>query len=96
MKVSAIVALIASAQAVQLTGADIYDTVAAGYENQQPKGQKFERPDTGLDDDTVLAKRAGAGHHYPHFVAAQATQINGDSGLYDSVASGWTGKQVGG
>ena len=92
MKVSAIVALITSAQAVSLNG--IYDTVPAGFENQQPKGQVFERPDTGLDDDTILAKRAGAGHHYPHLVEVHAAPITGDSALYDSVAAGWTGQQV--
>merc|ERR1712046_53895 len=92
MKVSAIVALIASAQALSLNG--IYDTVPAGWSGQQVPGREFERPDTGLDDDTVLKKKAGAGHHYPHLVEVHAAPITGDSGLYDSVPAGWAGQQV--
>ena len=90
MKVLALVALVASTQAVQLT--DLYDTVPAGWKGQQIPGREFERPDTGLDDDTVLKKKAGAGFHYPHLVEKKATQITGDSGLYDSVPASWAGQ----
>ena len=61
-----LIAFLASAQAVQLNGpitsdSGVYDSVAAGWEGQQIPGRKFERPDTGLDDDTVLKKKAR--HH---------------------------------
>jgi len=35
----------------------LYDTVSAGWSGQQVPGRKFERPDTGLDDETVLKKK---------------------------------------
>ena len=91
MKVLALVALIASAQAVQLNDPGLYDTVPAGWKGQQVPGREFERPDTGLDDDTVLKKKAGFGHVYPHLVEKKAQPITSDSGIYDSVASGWKG-----
>ena len=94
MKVSTIVALIASTQAVQLSELGLYDTVPAGWKGQQIPGREFERPDTGLDDDTVLKKKAGFGHHYPHLVEKKAQPITSDSGLYDSVPSSWAGQQV--
>ena len=93
--------LIASAEAKRLSAepttasTGIYDTVAAGWSGQQIPGRKFERPDTGLDDETVLAKkRRGEGFHYPHLVEQKAEPITADSSLYDSVASGWSGQQI--
>ena len=90
MKYLALVAFIASAQAVSLNG--IYDTVPADWKGQQIPGREFERPDTGLDDDTVLKKKAGMGHHYPHLVEKKAQPITGDSALYDSVPASWAGQ----
>ena len=72
----------------------LYDSVSSGWSGQQVPGRAFERPDTGLDDDTVLRKKAGEGFHYPHLAVVEAQPITGDSGLYDSVASGWSGQQL--
>ena len=97
---SLVALLVASVEAHRLTAQPItadsglYDSVASGWSGQQLPGRAFERPDTGLDDDTVLKKKAGAGHHYPHLVEVHAQPITSDSGLYDSVASGWSGQQL--
>lgn len=34
-----------------------YYTVPGGWGGQQIPGREFERPDTGLDDETVLKKK---------------------------------------
>merc|ERR1740117_2590602 len=37
----------------------LYDSVSSGWSGKQLPGRAFERPDTGLDDDTVLRNKAG-------------------------------------
>ena len=36
----------------------LYYTVPGSWSGKQIPGREFERPDTGLDDDTVLKKRS--------------------------------------
>ena len=66
----------------------LYYTVEGGWSGKQIPGREFERPDTGLDDETVLKKK----QHLNQYVPEKAKLINEDKGLYYTVEGGWSGK----
>jgi len=79
-------------EAAKLINGDkgLYYTVPGSWSGQQVPGREFERPDTGLDDDAVLKKK----QHLGEYVPEGAKLINDDKGLYYTVPSGWSGKQI--
>ena len=64
-QISAVAMLLMSAKAIKYVpekasihgDQGTYYTVPAGWSGQQVPGRQFERPDTGLDDETVLKKK---------------------------------------
>lgn len=74
----------------------LYFTAPGGWSGQQIPGREFERPDTGLDDDTVLKKKQNNNIRRlseMQYVPDQAS-IDGDKGTYYTVPAGWSGQQV--
>lgn len=68
----------------------LYFTAPGGWSGQQIPGREFERPDTGLDDDTVLSQRRKRSRYVPD----NAKLINGDQPLYFTAPGGWSGQQI--
>merc|ERR1711934_1065618 len=70
-----------------------YYTVPAGWSGQQVPGRGFERPDTGLDDETVLKKKNAFIGQSSDYVPEVAS-IHGDQPLYYTVPASWAGQQI--
>ena len=61
----------------------LYYTVPGSWSGQQVPGRKFERPDTGLDDENVLAQQS---------YVPKVASIHGDQPLYYTVPGSWSGQ----